>query len=245
MKTEQTLTYFLTCILICGGFVSLAKAQKRNKTGKQKGTVSVKPLKISEVESVTFDKETVFLVCPFYETSKESEKLKVSTIAKNTEKEELSYYYFVSGGKILGEGSNIIWDFSGMRPGEYSMTVGVGKDFIISGKTITKKIIVQDPRVCDPPCACPQISVLGTKSMPKHGETIIFTNNVESEKNREFHWTVSGGIIIAGQGTSQIMVKTSNDASFESVSVTLEVKGYDFCADCQMEKKTTVYFRKD
>jgi hypothetical protein len=245
MKTEQTLTYFLICILICSGFVSLVEAQKKTKPGKQKTIVSVKSVEISEVESVSFDKETIFLVCPYYDLSKEDEKLKVSIIAKNTEKEELSYYYFVSGGKIVGEGSNVIWDFFGVLPGEYSITIGVGKDFIINGKTITKKIIVQEASICDPPCDCPSLSITRSAKMPVRGDSLIFTAKIGEIKNIQLKWTISNGTIIAGQGSAQILVKPSNKASVESMTVTLEIQGYDLCRDCQMEKTIVVYFRKE
>jgi hypothetical protein len=246
MKTQKMLIYFLTCILICSGFVSLVEAQKKTKPNKQKPVVLEKPVEIAEVDTVSFDEKEVRLVCPFSDyCSKKEENVKVSVVVKNDKKKGLVYYYHVSGGKIIGQGANVIWDFSGMRPGEHSITVGVGKDFIITGKTVTKRILVKECDICDPPCNCLSFSILGPTMMPVRGDTLIFTAKIEDLKNVKFNWNITSGIIIAGQGTPQIMVKTSNDTSLESVSSTLEIQGYDFCADCQTEKTATVYFQKD
>lgn len=73
----------------------------------------------------------------------------VSTVAKDDENDVLSYYYGVSGGKITGRGSKVIWDLSGVKPGIYTITVGVDDGAGYEGRTVTKEIKVIECPNCN------------------------------------------------------------------------------------------------
>lgn len=48
----------------------------------------------------------------------------------------------MTGGKIVGQGPNVIWDLSGVEPGTYTITAGVDDGCGVCGKTKTMEIKV-------------------------------------------------------------------------------------------------------
>lgn len=199
------------------------------------------------VESVSFDKQKATLECPFSRIhsknttcTEEKSKIKISTISKDAEKNGWNYYYFVTGGKIVGEGANVVWDFSNSKSGDYLITVGVGKDGIIKGNYVSKMIMADSCENCHPTCNCPGISVSGPTAVAKRGDTLIFTAEVNGgDQDRvKFNWTVLDGTIVFGQGTKQILVLTSPKMKANSVTATFEVAG--LCSDCQNTASATV-----
>jgi hypothetical protein len=72
--------------------------------------------------------------------------------------------------------------------------------------------------------ACPTISVTGGRIV-KPGEPLDFTVKVENYDLSKitFEWTVSGGKLIEGQGTTAI--KVSKDNEDENITATVTVKG--------------------
>lgn len=228
MHKPLTLLLFLFALVLC--FVSTSDVFSQSKS-KDKDI---------GVESVSFDKEKATLACPWVMRSKSSfcqedeRKIMILTFSPSAEKNGWDYYYFVTGGKIIGEGAKVVWDFSVARPGNHSITVGVGKDGVIKGNLITKNVAAELCE-CHPTCSCPGISVLGPTGVAKRGDTLIFTVNVVggSQDRPNFNWTVSDGEIIKtiqSQNKSQILVKTSSKTKAREIMVTVEVGG--LCADC-------------
>lgn len=70
-------------------------------------------------------------------------KISVKTIAVDPENDVLTYNYEVSGGKIIGQGANVIWDLSGVPPGTYTITAGVDDGCGICGQTKTDTVVVK------------------------------------------------------------------------------------------------------
>ncbi|MBX7174123.1 MAG: hypothetical protein K1X72_24335 [Pyrinomonadaceae bacterium] len=160
---------------------------------------------------------------------------------KNPEQKEFTYYYFVTGGKIIGQGANVIWDLKGEKIGEYSITVGIGNGEIIKEKIVTKKILLQYCDDCGMICSCPSLTVSGLSGIAQPGDILIFTANLSggNQDRATFNWMVSAGTIIVGQGTSQILVKTSKDLAGQIVTATVEVGG--LCSECpQTTQSATV-----
>ena len=56
-----------------------------------------------------------------------SEPVRVHIIATNPNSEVLTFYFHVSGGKIIGKGEKVIWDLSDVKPGTYTI-IGVVDD---------------------------------------------------------------------------------------------------------------------
>lgn len=53
----------------------------------------------------------------------ESQKIDVYIEHSDPENDVVTYNYEISGGKIIGRGSNVIWDLSNTQPGVYTITV--------------------------------------------------------------------------------------------------------------------------
>lgn len=198
-----------------------------------------------DVVSVSFDKELIYLVCPMpgwlplairegTACSENQQRITIFTKTSATIDNGLTFYYTVSAGKIVGSGSKVIWDLSGNSPGRYSITAGVGKDNVISGKTLTKYVTVEECRSCDPPCMCPyKIEIKGPTRAVKKGDSLVFSADVEFGDRMElldYVWKVTGGEIIEGQKTNQILVKANPKSAGEKISVTIEVKSRE--CDC-------------
>lgn len=72
-----------------------------------------------------------------------NQKISVSTVAIDPENDVLTYNYEISAGKIIGQGSKVTWDLTGVKPGTYTITAwaddGCGK----CGTTVTKTVVVK------------------------------------------------------------------------------------------------------
>ena len=66
----------------------------------------------------------------------------VSTQAEDAENDVLDYYYVISGGHIVGSGSNVQWDLNGVPPGTYTITARVDDSCGVCGRTITKGVMI-------------------------------------------------------------------------------------------------------
>lgn len=211
-----------------------------------------------DVESVSFSKDVVFMVCPIPDwmsseitdsmaCSEKNTSVKVSAKTSANDNNDFTYYYTVSTGKIIGSGSEVIWDLSKIPPGRYSITVGVGKDNIIGGKTLTKYITVEDCHNCDPPCICPaSVEVFGPKNSILEGDLVVFSSSVgfpDKENSLIYNWKITNGEIIEGQGTKQILVRTNQNSADKTVTATLEVTNSE-CECPSIEAKTTVNISK-
>lgn len=76
------------------------------------------------------------------------ERISVTTLAIDPENDVLTYHYTVSGGKIVGEGKEVVWDLRGVKPGTYTITAGVDDGCGVCGETKTKTVIVKECPAC-------------------------------------------------------------------------------------------------
>ncbi len=194
------------------------------------------------IKSVTLDKDKVVGWCPIDEgiqpkegefaCSKKESLVNISTQLTN-ESEEVEYYYIVSSGKITGNGKNVTWQFRNSIPGKYTITIGIGKDGIIIGETITKTVELFECYHCDPPqCECPTIKFNPTPKQVKEGDTFVLS--VETQPSDleivRAKWTIQGGEIIAGQGMTKVLVKVSDKPQKNMLTATVETETE--CEDC-------------
>lgn len=77
-------------------------------------------------------------------------KISVTTEAIDPENDVLTYNYNFSAGKIIGQGANVVWDLSGVKPGIYTITAGVDDGCGICGMTVTKTVVVKECLDCSP-----------------------------------------------------------------------------------------------
>ncbi len=80
--------------------------------------------------------------------TKSEKEISVSTTYADPENDVVTYEYYVSGGKILGRGANVVWDLSGEKSGNYMITAAVDDGCGICGKFITKTVVIKECSDC-------------------------------------------------------------------------------------------------
>ncbi len=240
MKRTVVILLFLISFLMCSGLSSNIAAQKNtSKTVAPKPTG--KPDLDTGVDDVILDKTQVIMWCPTNRGCPKSEvNVEIKTVSKSAVKDHLTYYYIVSGGKIEGQGANVIWNLlDAPRGGYYTLLVGTGNNNLIRGKTITKTITLTGCDCCIVPCSCPTLTVSGPTEPAIPGEAMIFTTDIKggSQDSITYNWTVSAGTIIYGQGTSQIVVQTTPEIASKNVTATVEIGG--LCPECNRTASAT------
>jgi hypothetical protein len=186
------------------------------------------PLSLDGIE-ITFSRTGVVLPCLCLKRSTSGDG-RVSVHAATDTNVPLNYNYSVTGGRIIGEGPDVVWDFNdGFAPGEYSLTLVVDDGVGTYSSSVTKTISVVEPD-CDCPCDCPSIAVYSHNTQVKRGGKLDFEARVSggSAVNIWYKWTVENGVIVSGQGTPTIDVIASSKNSAVAVTAHLElVLDYD------------------
>jgi hypothetical protein len=102
-------------------------------------------------------------------------ELQVSVVTRQAVPAPLTFRYSVTGGRIIGEGSVVVWDYDGLAPGEYQITVKItDASDSTAAKIISKKIKVLESPVCDCPVSCPSLIIRSDKKTVKAGDKITF-----------------------------------------------------------------------
>ncbi len=70
-------------------------------------------------------------------------RVSISTTAFDAENDVLTSVYIVSAGRIIGPGPKVVWDVTGVPPGIYTITAGVGDGCGICGSTVTKTVTIK------------------------------------------------------------------------------------------------------
>jgi PKD-like domain len=192
----------------------------------------------ANVTAVALSQDTVTLPCPERTRAKEgancsdNQTINVTTTAVDPDNDPLTYQYTVSGGRIVGQGANVSWDTSGLRPGTYTITTAVDDGCGFCGQTQTKTITVKE---CDcepvPDCNCPTVTVTGPSGLTNPGETMTFTANGGNPETT-YNWSVSAGTIESGQGTPSITVSTTPDMAGSNVTATVTLGGAPEGCNC-------------
>lgn len=100
---------------------------------------------VASVASLTLS-TTELIICPAdakNEKCSNRMEISVTTEPNNPLGDPLIYHYNISGGEIIGEGSKVIWDLSGLAPGSYTITAGVDDGCGICGETKTQTVEVK------------------------------------------------------------------------------------------------------
>ena len=186
-------------------------------------TAVLKNLELSATELVMW--------CPMSDSPdsacpKNGTRVNVRTSVDNPKSQAVKYRYVVSGGEIIGQGASVVWDLSKAVAGNYTITVGLGGDGVIRGKTITKTVRLNECPVCDLPCICPSISIEGPAGAIGAGDAFVVRAEVrggEDEKYRKMTWRVSEGSIVEGQGTTEVLIRTVRDMGSKMIKVTFTI----------------------
>lgn len=77
------------------------------------------------------------------------------------------------------------------------------------------------------PAKCPSISVVGPPGITRPGESLTFSTGTPFGNNEglSFHWTVSAGTIIKGEGTQVIEVQSTREMNNTRVTATIDISG--------------------
>lgn len=219
------------------GFIVQAFVGRRDK--RQAEIVNIP----ANVTALALGRTTITLPCPAGlvpragQTCGDDVTTTVATTAVDAENDVLTYNYTVSGGRIVGQGANVSWDLTGVRPGTYTITAGVDDGCGLCGQTQTQTITVVECACEQPPapCNCPNLSVTGPAGVTTPGETMTFTANLSGgdQNNITYNWSVSAGTIESGQGTPSITVRTSEDLAGGNVTATVNIGGTDPNCPCQ------------
>ncbi|MCS6874924.1 MAG: hypothetical protein NZM17_09640 [Pyrinomonadaceae bacterium] len=213
------------------GFILQGTIGRRNKRG------ATPPLnQAPDVTNVEISRSVVTLPCPpgfrprEGQTGCGEQTVSVRTTAVDPENDVLTYNYTVSGGRIVGQGANVTWDLTGVRPGTYTITVGVDDGCGVCGKTQTRTVEVRECE-CERVCECPSSITVSGGGVVRPGEIMTFTANVVggTQETVTYNWTVSQGRIISGQGTSVIRVSTEG---LERTNITARVTIGGLCENC-------------
>ena len=206
---------------------------------------SATPQTAVDVKSIIFDKEIIDQWCPYgSETNnicpKNKENTIISTVA-DSDDTDLIYHYKVSGGKIIGQGATVVWDFTNEKTGYYSVTVEIENRQGKRGKNLTKNITVRECPDCDvfEQCDCPVLTVESSRKFVRKNQNVNFKAKIVggSQTVVTYHWRVIGAKIISGQETSQIKVKP-DQPNDNLIIVIVEIAGV--CPACINEKAESI-----
>lgn len=178
--------------------------------------------------SIVQPPSTIILPCPEGRFSKScptaaNMALSISAVAEDTDNDVLTYEWTSAGGRVTGNGKNVVWDLSGAQAGHYSLTVAVSDG---ESTTVSDSVSI-DIRNCDDCRPCPTVSITRPSSVVA-GQPVTFTANLNEPTDASYKWVVSLGTITKGQGTSSIMVDTS-DLAGKTVTATVALQGVGTC----------------
>jgi hypothetical protein len=187
--------------------------------------------------TITLDSESqVVTLCPDAE-SIANPRVRLRARGVSPEGKPLRYKWNVSGGRLDGDGTDVIWDLSDAQPGVYNAAVTVESgpvdNPLCTAFTSTKVVV----RNCPPPRpVCPNVSIY-CPDVQQAGTPVTFTASVSGGTagvTPVYNWKVSAGQILSGQGSPTITVDTAGLAG-QPITATVEVEGYnlDCRATCQ------------
>lgn len=208
-----------------------------------------KPKILVRIEKLALDKEEVIIACPPMQIPRSFENpcydelyylVNVKTFVTNPKNVSLTFEYKVSGGRITGEGANVVWDLKGVRPGTYMISVAIKGNRGVSDEVRAQQITIRECHHCPIICLCPDLEIKGNKSV-RASESTVFTANAEGGTAVEiaYKWTVSQGEIVRGQGTPQIKVKTTPEMT-GTIEATIEIDSPLLCSNCPRTTTKTV-----
>jgi len=144
----------------------------------------------------------------------------------------IRYRWTSSGGRIDGDGPAVTWDLSGVKPGYYkaSLEINTGSSDEACEAFSSTTVLV----ICPAP-VCPNVLIsCPDRVVPNQPLTFSATATGGSGNvTPVYRWTVSGGRIIEGQGTTSIKVDTTGLGG-QTIRATFSVDGYpkDCSASC-------------
>ena len=159
----------------------------------------------------------------------------------------IRYRWTSSAGHIESDGPTVTWDLSGLQPGYYKAYVDIDTGSGDEACQAFSSTAVLVNRCLPAPPTCPNVAIECPDRVVV-GEPLTFRSTVTGGApgvTPIYHWTVSAGRIIDGQGTGTIHVDTTGLAG-QSITATLSMGGYnlDCSATCTVQFPVPVQCKK-
>jgi len=191
--------------------------------------------KPSEFELI-LDKTTLSLPCEFPIRAKYRKCLDgmtVNLILKTTTpdaaKENRTYEYSISHGKIVRVGSQVVWDLSNAGPGTYEITATMregNNEFRIS-----RSVTVEHCSDCGRECLdCPVLAISSSADTVRTNGIVELHFDAPGGVSK-FEWTVVGGRIIKGKGTARVTIKIDRRVPNNKVHISAKIIDGGFCLE--------------
>jgi hypothetical protein len=228
-----------TAVVLCVLLLAVAaftytssQASKKKSQAQQQPTAPQ-----NQPPTITLDSDAqVVTLCPDAESTA-NPRVRLKARGISPEGKPLRYKWTVSGGRLDGDGTDVVWDLSDAQPGVYSAAVTVESgpvdNPLCTAFTSTKVVV----RTCPPPRpVCPNVTI-NCPDVQQAGTPVTFTASVSGGMagvTPVYNWTISAGQILSGQGTPTITVDTAGLAG-RPITATVAVAGYnlDCRASCQ------------
>jgi hypothetical protein len=233
LSGKRTAAVLGVLLLAAMGLVFTSSSASNKKRPQQSAT----PAPQYQPPTIKLDADSqVVTLCPDSE-SMANPRVRLKATGISPEGKPLRYRWTVSGGRLEGDGTDVVWDLSDAQPGVYNAAVTVESgpvdNPLCTAFTSTKVVV----RNCPPPRpVCPNVSIY-CPDVQQAGTPITFTASVSGGTpgiTPVYNWVVSAGKILSGQGTATITVDTAGLAG-QPITATVEVAGYNLeCrAQCQ------------
>lgn len=237
------MTRFLLTLLVLSSLLPITQQGGCSFRGKPKSRIQSLGNRPPIIKSLIPSSSTITVPCPRWVAgaySVNSLTLAVETEAFDPDGDSLKYQYFVTGGKIVGEGAKVNWNLTGIDPGSYEVKVRVDDQRGGSASKTTSVSVLSNVH-CPLPCANVTVSCPNDVEQNKSVRFTATISGGEPTVEPTYKWTVSAGTIINGQGTHNIEVDITGLAD-QQVTATLEVGGYP--PECLSKASCGVQVRK-
>ena len=174
--------------------------------------------------------------------------VRLAARARSGSGNDLRYKWSANGGRISGNGADVVWNLAGAAPGVYQAVVDVDEgDPNCAAFASVAVVVTECPPVPPPPPSCPTVTVSCPDSASENAP-VTFTASLSGGSTNvtpTYNWTISAGRIISGQGTTSISVDTAGLAG-QTIRATFDVDGYGTpCpASCSVSLPIDVRARK-
>ena len=154
-------------------------------------------------------------------------KVKLNARAVSPGGYPIKYRWTTSGGVITGDGPEVTWDLTGLKPGYHKASLDIetngneGRCQAFSSVTV-----LVNPCPVIPP-VCPTVEIVCPTNIGID-QPLTFTSRYSGGTpsiTPVYNWTVSAGKIVEGHGTNTIKVDTTGLAG-ETVRASLSMGGY-------------------
>lgn len=165
--------------------------------------------------------------------------IEVRVIIPEPSSETVEVETTVSGGRITStKGLDVKWDLGGVGPGTYSITAYAKIKDEMVGEPKTAYVTVAECRAYVDGHTCPSLAIAGPNEV-NAGETFKLNTAFDGGGDSSFNWSISSGVIVGGQGTREITIKTDPKQDGK-ITATLSINNFGGPPFCETTSSLTV-----